>query len=84
MARLAETVEAKLREMNPRGKPITPNMFVLVALALANDAEEEREKRQRTERETRDLLRRMVSRIDLALEEEDGAPDDHEDASPEP
>jgi cell division protein ZapA (FtsZ GTPase activity inhibitor) len=80
LERLAALVDARLRELLPKGRSVKPEMFLLVALSFANDAEEERTKRKRTERETRDLLRRVMARIDLALEEEEG-PDDAE-ASP--
>ena len=76
LARLVDLVEEKLREINPKTRPVTPQMFLLVALSLAHEVEEERTRRKRVEADTRDLLRRMLSRIDLALEEDDGEPDD--------
>ena len=70
--RLAAVVDAKLREIDPRGRGTTsPQTFLLVALALAHDAEAERTKRRGVEAEARDLLRRVLTRIDHALEDDD-------------
>lgn len=92
LARLSAKVDARLRELLPKGKAPTPQTFLLVALSFAHDVEladtattaaeqkaaeledavdEEIERRRALEAETRDVLRRVLSRIDLALEEED-------------
>lgn len=99
LARLSSKVDARLRELLPKGKAPTPQTFLLVALSFAHDAElaekatadaehkaaeledavdEEIARRRALEAETRDVLRRVLSRIDLALE--DG--DDDDDARP--
>lgn len=73
MSELARAVDQKLRELNPKNRPMTPQMLLLVALAFAHDADEERKKRETVQAEARDLLRRMIIRIDSALDEgEDG------------
>jgi cell division protein ZapA len=64
---LAELVEAKLTEVAPRGKA-PPQALLLAALALAHEVESERDRRESLERRTRDLLRRVLVRIDVALE----------------
>ena len=75
--RLALVVDRKLREIDPRGRGVTsPQTFLLVALALAHDAEAEREKRLAVEAEARDLLRRVLTRIDHALEDDGDADED--------
>ncbi|WP_394844597.1 cell division protein ZapA [Pendulispora brunnea] len=69
LTRLAAAVDAKLAELAPRGpQQGTPPSIVLAAIALAHDLEQERAKRQRVEVKIRDLLRRILVRIDSALE----------------
>lgn len=74
--RLADTVSTRLAEISPRGRPVPPQAMLLVAMALAHDLEAERAQRQALERRTRDILRRVLMRIDDALEpsEEDAEP----------
>jgi len=71
LQRLAEAVSAKVDELS-RGRPTTPQALVLAALALAHELEEERERRQSVERRARDMLRRVLVRLDDALD--DAAP----------
>jgi len=71
LQRLAAVVDAKVSEIT-RGKAVSAQAVLLAALALAHEAEEERGKREVMERRTRDLLRRVLLRIDDALE--DAAP----------
>ncbi len=66
--RLAATVTAKLAEVSPRKGPAPPQAMLLAAMALAHELEEERAKREALERRARDLLRRVLVRIDDALE----------------
>jgi cell division protein ZapA len=74
LKRLADMVEEKLGEIAPRGRP-QPQAMLLAAIALAHEIEVEREKRESLERRTRDLLRRVLVRIDDALEPaEEGSP----------
>jgi cell division protein ZapA len=65
--RLAEIVESKLAEVAPRGRA-QPQALLLAAMALAHDVEAERSQRETLERRTRDVLRRVLVRIDDALE----------------
>ena len=67
LQRLAEAVEVKLAEISPRGKP-PPQALLLAAMALAHELESERDRRESLERRTRDLMRRVLVRIDEALE----------------
>ncbi|HEY1696435.1 MAG TPA: cell division protein ZapA [Polyangiaceae bacterium] len=67
LRRLAEVVDDKLSEMDPRGRT-QPQALLLAALALAHDVENERSQREALERKTRDVLRRVLVRIDDALE----------------
>jgi cell division protein ZapA len=73
LKRLADVVEAKLGEVAPRGRP-PPQAMLLAAIALAHELEVEREKREALERRTRDLLRRVLVRIDDALEPAEETP----------
>jgi cell division protein ZapA len=68
LKRLAAVVETKLAEVTPRGRAVPPQALLLAAMALAHEAEAERGARESLERRTRDLLRRMLLRIDDALE----------------
>src|SRR5258706_11125474 len=67
LQRLAAAVDAKLTELAPRGRT-APQALLLAAIALAHDLEEERAKRSALERRTRDVLRRVLVRIDDALD----------------
>jgi cell division protein ZapA len=49
-----------------RGSP--PQAMLLAAIALAHELESQRDGKLRLERRTRDLLRRMLARVDAALE----------------
>ncbi len=70
LLRLAAVVEGRIHQLTPKGKGVAPNAILLAAIALANDLEEERAKRQQLERKTRDLLRRVLLRVDDALDGE--------------
>jgi cell division protein ZapA len=68
LTRLAEMIDAKLGELSPRGRPVPAQAMLLAAMALAHDVEAERSQREALERRTRDVLRRVLVRIDDALE----------------
>jgi len=70
LAALTEAVDAKIAAVTPKGRAITPQSLLLAALALANELSEERARRDALERRTRDLLRRVIVRVDRALETE--------------
>lgn len=72
LQRLADAVSAKVAELTPRGKTAPPHAVLLAAIALAHELEQERARRLAVERKTRDMLRRVLVRIDDALEAERG------------
>src|SRR5689334_13893453 len=65
--RLAETVNAKVEELTPQGKPMSPQAVLLAAIALAHELEEERARRTAVERRAREMLHRVLGGIDEAL-----------------
>ena len=73
LRRLATTVDERVSSSAPRGRAAGPQALVLAAIALAHDLEEERQKRLALEARTRDVLRRVLVRVDHALDEDSGA-----------
>jgi cell division protein ZapA len=67
LQRLADTVSAKVAELTPAGRGPAPQAVLLAAIALAHELEEERAKRLSVERRAKDMLRRVLGRIDDAL-----------------
>lgn len=67
LQRLTNAVEVKLDEVC-RGRAQPGQALLLAALALAHDVAEERERRERLERNTRDFLRQILSRLDSAFD----------------
>jgi cell division protein ZapA len=47
---------------------VTPQSMLLAAMSLAHELQEERAKRESLERRTRDVLQRVLVRIDDVLE----------------
>lgn len=72
LQRLADQVSAKMAELGSAGRPAGAPSMLLAALALAHELEEERARRGALERKTRDVLRRVLVRIDDALDATDG------------
>ncbi len=72
LKRLAASVDAKIAEILPAGRPVPPQALVLAAMALAHDLETERSKRKALERRSRDMLRRVLVRVEDALESGEG------------
>ena len=72
LARLAETVNAKLAAVPGRAGPTQD--LVLAALALAHDLEAEQRRALALERKSRDMLRRVLVRLDNVLELDEGSP----------
>jgi cell division protein ZapA len=68
LRRLAGVVGSKLVEIVGKGRGSPPQAMLLAAMALAHEVEAQRERQTRLERRTRDLLRRVLSRVDAALE----------------
>ena len=73
LLRLAQTVNTKLAEVVPAGRPEPPQALLLAALALAHELEEERERSRALERKSRDMLRRVLVRLDSVLELDEAA-----------
>ncbi len=69
LQRLAGAVSAKVAELTPSGKTAPPQAVLLAAIALAHELEQERARRLAVEQRARDMLRRVLVRIDAALEE---------------
>ncbi len=70
LRRLASVVDDRVGQLVPKGKAIPAQAILLAAIALAHDLEEEQGRRKSLERRTRDVLRRVLMRIDHALEME--------------
>jgi cell division protein ZapA len=68
LRRLAGVVSSKLGEVAGRGREAAPQAMLLAAIALAHEAETQREDKVRLEQRTRDLLKRVLARVDAALE----------------
>lgn len=68
LQRLADTVSAKLADVTPEGRPVTPQAMLLAAMALAHDLEAERDRRVEVERRAKDMLRRVLVDLDDALD----------------
>ena len=74
LARLATVVSAKLADVVPPGRPEPTQALLLAALALAHDLEAECARSRAAERRSRDMLRRVLVRLDSVLElDETGA-----------
>jgi cell division protein ZapA len=67
LRRLADAVNAKVEELTPAGRSASPQAVILAAMALAHELELERARRVSLERRARDMLRRVLGRIDDAL-----------------
>jgi cell division protein ZapA len=74
LRRLAARVDQKVHELAPAGKAIPPQALALAAIALAHDLEAERNRRLTLERRSRDMLRRVLVRVESALDAEGGEP----------
>ena len=69
LQRLAGAVSAKVAELTPNGKTAPPQAVLLAAIALAYELEQERARHLAVERRARDMLRRVLVRIDDALDD---------------
>jgi len=77
LRRLAAQVEAKIHALTPPGKAAPPQALVLAALALAHDVEAERGRRESVERRSRDMMRRVLVRVESALDSDEPEPANH-------
>jgi cell division protein ZapA len=78
LRRLADMVDARLRELVSPGRQIHPQALLLAAIALAHDLEQERERRQHAEQRSREMLSTLLARIDAALDATDAGPTETE------
>jgi cell division protein ZapA len=78
LRRLAARVDEKVSEMVPAGKTAPPQALVLAAIALAHEVEVEQGRRRALERRSRDMLRRVLVRVENALDTDgpEGPPPD--------
>jgi cell division protein ZapA len=75
LRRLADVVDERLRSLTGPGRSVSAQTLLLAAISLAHDLENERGRRVRVERRSREMLSALVSRIDAALEAEPAADD---------
>jgi cell division protein ZapA len=68
LSRLSAAVTERVLAATPPGRTPTPQSMLLAAMSLAHDLEEERARRESLEMRMRDWLRRVLVRIDDALE----------------
>jgi len=83
LRRLADQVDARLKELAGPGRAIAPQALLLAAISLAHDLEEERARRVVVEERSREMLRAVLQRIDAALEDLPAPEPPPADASPE-
>ncbi|MBX3229713.1 MAG: cell division protein ZapA [Labilithrix sp.] len=67
LQRLVGTVNAKVEEVLPPGKPANGQAVLLAAIALAHELEQERARRIHVERRAKDMLKRVLGQLDEAL-----------------
>lgn len=67
LRRLAEVVDARIRELVPAGRPVPPTAIVLAAIALVHDLESERAARAADRQATRERVSGLLGRVDKAL-----------------
>jgi cell division protein ZapA len=79
LRRLAAIVDSRLRAHTPPGRQISPQSLLLAAMSLAHELEEERERRVRIEKRSREMLSSVLTRIDAAI----GASDAHDEMTAE-
>jgi cell division protein ZapA len=66
---LATIVNRKMSEIAPQARVDGAHRLLLVALALAHDVEEERDRRETLHRRTREFLGQILGRVDAVLAE---------------
>jgi cell division protein ZapA len=74
LRRLADIVDARLRDLVAPGRKLHPQALLLAAIALAHDLEQERERRVQVEQRSREMLTTLLTRIDAVLESTDTTP----------
>jgi cell division protein ZapA len=69
--RLADIVDARLREVAGPGRAVSSQTLLLAAISLAHDVEQERGRREEVEERSKDMLKSVLARIDAAIEAAD-------------
>jgi cell division protein ZapA len=67
LRRLAAVVDARLRQVTPPGRQLSPQSLLLAALSLAHDLEEERSRSAKLAARSREMLGSILTRIDAAI-----------------
>jgi cell division protein ZapA len=67
LRRLAAVVEARLKQVTPAGRQLSPHSMLLAALSLAHDLEEERSRTAKLAERSREMLGSILTRIDAAI-----------------
>jgi cell division protein ZapA len=67
LRRLAAVVDARLRQVTPPGRQLSPQTLLLAALSLAHDLEEERSRSAKLATRSREMLGSILTRIDAAI-----------------
>lgn len=68
LKRLAAVVDEKLSQMVPPGRAVTPQAMLLVAIALAHDVEQEREKTARMQERSRGALGELLREVEDTMQ----------------
>lgn len=84
LRRLADAVDQRVRMLTAPGRQISPNALVLVAMELVHELEEERAARQGLEARSKEALKKLLERIDAALEADAALPEEEVDDGPSP
>ncbi len=82
LERFAAKVDEKLSSLVPPGRPLGPNSLLLAALALAHDAEEQRERADQIALLARSTVERLLGQVDDALAITEGALGQSADGDP--
>jgi cell division protein ZapA len=83
LKRLAAVVDARLRQVTPAGRQVSPQSLLLAALSLAHDLEEEQSRSAKLATRSREMLGSILTRIDAAIGA-GSAPPETGDAAPSP
>ncbi len=68
LKRLAAVVDEKLSQMVPAGRAVTPQAMLLVAIALAHDVEQERERTVRMQERSRGALGELLREVEDTMQ----------------
>lgn len=68
LERLAAVVDEKLSQMVPPGRAVTPQAMLLVAIALAHDVEQERERTARMQERSRGALGELLREVEDTMQ----------------